>query len=345
MWSTMSTAGIPPEDRFEWFTDVIARDLTPVALASEHAADFRAEASVLELGAVRVSAFGYAPLRSRRPAALVRRSDPEEYQLAMVTGNPMWISQHGNDSGLVTDDLLLWDTSRPFEAQARAGGGLTRAVILQIPRKALPVRADRVDRLLARRIPAGGGMGAVLARFMASLGDHGAECGPEDLRRLGGVALDLAAACLAHHLEVARELPAQARAQALREQVKAFIEYNLGDRRLTPQAVADRHHVSLRSLQLLFQGQEEGVGALIRRLRLERCRADLARPDQAFDPIHAVAARWGFTSAAAFSRTFRQEYGSSPREYRQNALRGPSCADPQGTLRALPTPPGPTRLT
>ncbi|MFI9328123.1 helix-turn-helix domain-containing protein [Kitasatospora sp. NPDC052868] len=74
-------------------------------------------------------------------------------------------------------------------------------------------------------------------------------------------------------------------------------------------------------------------------------RADLARPDRARDPIHAVAARWGFTSAAAFSRAFRQEYGSSPREYRQNALRGPSCADPQGTLRVLPTPPGSTRLT
>ncbi|MFI0444498.1 helix-turn-helix domain-containing protein [Actinomadura sp. 6N118] len=33
--------------------------------------------------------------------------------------------------------------------------------------------------------------------------------------------------------------------------------------------------------------------------------------------IHAIAARWGFTSPAHFSQAFRTAYGLSPRQFRQ----------------------------
>ncbi|TDC36686.1 helix-turn-helix domain-containing protein, partial [Actinomadura sp. KC345] len=34
-------------------------------------------------------------------------------------------------------------------------------------------------------------------------------------------------------------------------------------------------------------------------------------------PISAIAARWGFTSPAHFSQTFRTAYGLSPRQFRR----------------------------
>ncbi|MFG3053670.1 helix-turn-helix domain-containing protein [Kitasatospora sp. NPDC048239] len=325
---------------------MVARDLVPVAVTSPHAADFRADAAVLDLGPVRMSAHTHAPLRSRRPPALTRRSDPEQYQLALVEGeNPMWISQHGNSSGPVTRELVLWDTSRPFEAGTRDEYGLTRVLILHIPRAALPIHADKVDRLLARRIPTHSGTGAILARFLTSLGVHGAGCGPEELVRLGEMARDLATVCLAQHADAAREVDASTRARALLEQVKAFIEHNLDDPGLAPDVIAEHHHISVRSLHLLFQGEEESVGRLIRRRRLERCRADLARPELAHQPVHAIAARWGFGSAAVFSRAFREAYGLTPREHRRQTSQGPSCTDHQASLHSGQTPPDGSLLT
>ncbi|WP_233290011.1 helix-turn-helix domain-containing protein [Kitasatospora sp. MBT66] len=323
VWSTMSNAGVPAADRFEWFTDMVARDVVPVAVSSPQAADFKAEAAFLSLGPVEVSVHTHPALHSRRPAALTRRSDPEQYQLALVDGeNPMWISQRGSESGPVGGELVLWDTSRPFEAGTRDEQGTSRCLVLHIPRKELLINPDKADRLLARRIPAQRGTGAILVRFLTSLGEHAAECGPEELGRLGAIARDLAAVCLAEHADAGREVDAGAQARALLERVKVFIEHNLDDPDLAPGTIAERHHISVRSLHLLFQHEEESVSRLIRRRRLERCRADLARPELAHHSVRDLAARWGFANPSAFGRAFREAYGLTPREHRRQSVPG-----------------------
>ncbi len=65
--------------------------------------------------------------------------------------------------------------------------------------------------------------------------------------------------------------------------------------------------VDQRYLNRLYAG--EGVRGTIKARRLERARADLAVGDE---PIIDIATRWGFTSAAHFSRSFRARYGASP---------------------------------
>lgn len=218
-------------------------------------------------------------------------------------------------------DLVLWDTSHPFESGV-PGTEPVRAVILSLPRTALPLRqdrVDRVDRVLAERIPADRGMGAILAQYMRSLAAHGEECAPAELEQLGSVALDLAGACLAGRIDAEDELSAESRTRALLARIDAFIGHNLGDPELSPSAVAARHSMSLRRLQLLFRERGESVAATIRRRRLEGCREALADPGQPAVPVHTVALRWGFTNASVFSRLFRDTYGASPSEFRRAA--------------------------
>jgi AraC-like DNA-binding protein len=61
------------------------------------------------------------------------------------------------------------------------------------------------------------------------------------------------------------------------------------------------------------------VAAWIRQHRLEHCHRDLADPGQRSRPIHAIAAHWGFTDKAHFSRLFRVTYGIPPSEFRHLA--------------------------
>ncbi|WP_019883838.1 helix-turn-helix domain-containing protein [Streptomyces purpureus] len=104
--------------------------------------------------------------------------------------------------------------------------------------------------------------------------------------------------------------------------VDAFIDRNLADPELTPAAIAAHHHISLRALHELFRGRERTVAATIRHRRLERCRADLTQPRLAHVPLHAIAMRHGFTSAAAFSRAFRASFAVTAQEVRhERALR------------------------
>ena len=50
-----------------------------------------------------------------------------------------------------------------------------------------------------------------------------------------------------------------------------------------------------------------------------RCRQDLADPTLAHRSVSAIAARWGFTDPAQFSRAFRAAYDLAPTEYRRAA--------------------------
>ncbi|MFD9613154.1 helix-turn-helix domain-containing protein [Streptomyces sp. NPDC059083] len=318
MWSVVSAGELPARERFDWFTDLITREVMPTALSVERPADFQADAAVLDLRTVRVARFSFSPLRSRRTPALIRSGDPEQYQLGLMRRGATVLSQHRNDCSVGAGDLVFWDTSRPSDAAMPTASGPVQLTMLQLPRDVLPLRPRRIDRLLASRIPGGHGLGAVLASFLGSLEGHAGQCAPEDLPRLGSVVVDLVAACLAQNLDAEDQLPADARARALLQRIHTFVDTHLGDPDLTPAAVAAAHHIAPRTLHQLFRsyGDGETVQALIRRRRLERCREDLARPELLAHPVQAVAARRGFSGPAVFSRAFRAAYGLSPSEFR-----------------------------
>ncbi|MCX5613588.1 MULTISPECIES: helix-turn-helix domain-containing protein [unclassified Streptomyces] len=316
MWSVVSTGEVPEGERFDWYSDIVSREVMPAALSSERPAEFQGEAAVLDLGDIRASRFSLSPLRSRRTAAMIRRGDPEQYQLALLRKGATSLSQHRNECTVGAGDLMLWDTSRPSDNQMPAAGGQVRATILLLPRNIMPLRTQRLDQVLARRIPGDRGMAAILASFMTSLEDHSAECTPEELRRLGTIAADLATACLAQLLGAEDRLPTEVRTQALVQRIHAFIEHNLSDPMLNPSAVAAHHHISVRTLHQLFHDQKETLHARIRRRRLEQCRTDLANPGLRAHRVGAIAARWGFSGPVVFSRSFREAYGISPTDFR-----------------------------
>ncbi|MFF5447621.1 helix-turn-helix domain-containing protein [Streptomyces sp. NPDC012888] len=291
----------------------MSKHLMPVSLDAGQASDFDAEVTDMDLGSARLSALTFSPLLSRRTSAHVRRGDPEQFQLALVTRGAFWIAQRGRQS-LAAGDLVLTDTSLPSEGASVHGPSAVG--ILQIPHATLALRHDEVRGILGQRIRGDRGTGAILGGFLRTLLAQGASCRPAELAGMGSVALDLATACLARQLGAPDAAPAEARAQEMFHRVTRFIDNNLGDPDLTPRAVADRHHMSLRSLYSLFSDHPVSVAAYIRRGRLERARAELARPEASGRPVQAIAARWGFSSATTFSRMFREAYGTTPTEFR-----------------------------
>lgn len=328
------------EDRFDWFCESISTDVMPVTLSTRHAADFRASLTYVDLGVVQLSALACSSVLSRRTLSHVRRGDPEHLQLALITQGSFRISQRGNES-MVAGGLVLTDTSRPSEGACT--GEQIETVVLQIPRQALALRSDRVDRLLAQNLAASVGSGAILADFLKTLITRGPACRPEELRGMGSVTLDLATAFLARQLGDLGQAPAEVRAQEALQRIYRFIENNLGDPGLTPQVIADRHNMSLRGLHGLFGDQPLTISAHIRHSRLERARTDLASGDLSGQPVHAIAARWGFSSATGFSRAFRDAYDITPTEHRAISLATPQRAEDTNPARhehhqALPGP-------
>ncbi|MEU4098520.1 hypothetical protein [Streptomyces sp. NPDC026673] len=106
------TEDLPVAERFGSWHDVMADALTPSVFRSDHESDFRASARVLELGGVQVSALAYPSLENGRPAKLIRRSDPESYQLMLNVRGGHGIRQGGRDAISGPGEVTLYGTAR-----------------------------------------------------------------------------------------------------------------------------------------------------------------------------------------------------------------------------------------
>jgi AraC-like DNA-binding protein len=331
----------PVPERFDYWHELAVNAAVSTIISSDHRDDFRATSRRLDLGTARVSAMTYPSLHARRAPTLIRRSDPEWYEMSLALRGAQRVAQVGRDSSHGPRNLVIYDSSRPFDHQLiAAGGGDVALVVVQVPRARFPVPADSVDRLLALGISTHTGVGALLEQFLVRLTVDAHHYREADAPRLETVLLDLFAATLAHELDVDDVVPPEFRQRALLLRIKAFIHQRIGDPRLSPAVVAAAHHISTRHLHRVFQDQDTTVAAWIRTQRLEACRRDLADPALCLTSIRELAARRGFGDPVVFSRTFRNAFGCSPRDYRQHALAAE--ADRAGRSGDRPSSPGRT---
>lgn len=104
------------------------------------------------------------------------------------------------------------------------------------------------------------------------------------------------------------------------QQICDSIESQLNDPDLNLGAVAQQEGVSPRYIQKLFEMAGTNFSQFIRERRLEHCRSELVSKEHRHLSISDICFRWGFNDAAHFSRSFRHQYGQSPRACRQAQL-------------------------
>ncbi|MEU8288749.1 helix-turn-helix domain-containing protein [Micromonospora sp. NPDC048905] len=317
----VDTTVLAPADRFEFWHALVAQETAPAHISSAQLDNFVAYAQAIDLGPIRLTSLRYPSLDSTRPAQLVRRAEADVYQLALPLTGRNVLTQDRNESAFEAGNhFTLLDTARPHVARHSADGpGLAATITVQIPHAALPFAPDLLRRLLAMTMPSHLGVGGLLANHLRSVAAQPEQYGQADAEVLGRVALDLLTAMLAQHLDVEGTLSPEARHTALRARVVDFIDRHLGSAELSPRSVAAAHHISLRSLHRLFEGETTTAAELIRVKRLEQCRRDLGNPLHLRQPVQAIAARWGFADKAHFSRLFRARFGLSPQAYRAAA--------------------------
>jgi AraC-like DNA-binding protein len=318
----LSTDWLPPAERFDFWRSTVSDLTMPIDVRSEHADDFSATVAASGLGHIELLDMRHRSIVVDRSRRLIRRSDPEVVHLVLSLAGHQRISQDRGEVVLRPGDMTMYSSSRIFRTYPEPGLHEESAIVLVFPRSLLPVPPGRVDDLLTVRFDPAEPLAGLVGAHMRALVRHpGVE--PADAPRLAAITLDLVGLMLARRLASAGP---PAPDEVLLARIQAFIERHLAQPGLTPQSVADAHHLSLRSLQRLFAAHDLSVAAFIRDRRLDRCRRDLADPRLRVVPVAAIAANWGLPAGAQFSRAFREAYGVSPRAYREGA--GPAPARP-----------------
>ena len=305
--------------RFEAFEHALADKGIAVAVAAGDVAAFRGRVQAASLGTVQLVDVAATSCRAWRTRRLIRRGAPEYLKVGLLVRGRCVLSQDGREAALAPGDFAVYDTTRPYQLTV---DDAFRMLVVMFPRELLRLPPARLAQLTGVRVSGRQGLGALVSPFLAGLGrrlDAGNLAGGI---HLSDAVLDMFAASFAEQLGCqSAPGPEAGRRVLLLRRIHAFLEDRLGDPELDPAAVAAAHHISLRSLQKLFEEEGETVAGWIRARRLEHCRRDLADARFAGLPVSSVAARWGLVDAAHFSRLFKAAYGLSPREYRLGELR------------------------
>ncbi|MGW3247368.1 helix-turn-helix domain-containing protein [Streptomyces sp. NPDC001070] len=223
--------------------------------------------------------------------------------------------QDGREVTVAAGELVILDTRRPYVLDF---AGPVRQHVATVPRDMLDLPDSALRLATGRSYSPAHGIAGILSSYvdgLAAAPEHYA-CARESKRFLRRGIVDVLTALVTLEAN-AGEADTPAVEEALLLRVHDYIRAHLDDPALCPTTIAAAHHISVRYLHKLFQGEPMTVGRWIQHLRLEACRKDLASPEFAGLTVAAIAHRWGFASHAHFSRTFRGVYGLSPVEWRQ----------------------------
>jgi len=311
----IDTGAVPERERFDFWSEASSATYHPIECRQDFDRPFWGRASGHALGPIEVFRIAADASSVHRTPRAIAISDPESLVLGICARGRCHVAQSGRESVVERRDITSYDSSRPYVVHAVTP---FEWIALMIPLALLRPHVDRIRARTGERIRGADGVGRLAAPFFLELAD-GFDEGrlQEDDVDVAEAALDLVRGLYADRLGLAA---AAARSRAeLRVRIRAFIETHLADLDLTPERIARANAVSVRYLHKLFEAEGATVCEWIRNRRLEHCRRDLADPALRSETIATIAARWGLTNPAHFSRAFRDAYSCSPREFRKAA--------------------------
>ena len=250
--------------------------------------------------------------RIRRTRRGIAKTDGEFLLVSILTEGSGLLYQDDRVALVRPGEMVFYDTSRPYRWDL---GGSWAQVVVQTPLEVLrrQLGSDCFPLPTAVTVTADSAGGVVagffrdLARIQQSAPGHAAVLADNGVKLLAS-AVRLASG----------EIPSGEPAQALtREQVLAFMRARCADPSLTIDDIARACLVSRRTLYRLFGDVEDGLSAVLRRMRVECARTLLVRHPNRATATVAIAS--GFASERHFFRAFRLETGMTPGEFRMIA--------------------------
>lgn len=290
----------------------VTLDVTDVADASRFTGAVRSAS----LAHLRVSTVQATQQRIVRNNNLIGADGENFLQLGLVRRGRAIVTQDDRTCVLTPGDFTLYDAGRPFDwtLEGHASDGSWALEVFTWPRHMLPLSEVETQQITAVAFDGQAGMSGLLGRFLHDVAaTRLADRVADDTRVIDEVG-DLIGA-----LARTRLGPAEPQQQLYRAAVTA-IDERLADPDLSPGLIAAELSLSTRHLHRIFADHHTTVSRTIRARRLEHCRRDLIATASTPPPLQQIAHRWGFRDMAVFSRTFKQEYGSSPRNYWARAV-------------------------
>jgi AraC-like DNA-binding protein len=189
-------------------------------------------------------------------------------------------------------------------------------VTVSMPRKAFAPLLRDFDACLAHPVRGNSAALNLMLQYIHLLRDESLTSTPELQELAVTHVYDLVALALGATRDAAETARRRGVSAARLQAIKSSIRERLVDGGLLESAIAARHRITPRYLQMLFEGEGTTFTAFVLDQRLARVRSMLASSRFANRKIVEIALECGFGDISYFNRTFRMRYGMTPSDVR-----------------------------
>ncbi len=295
------------------FRRMVSTSFVPLEISAEHGGPFAARLCSADADDVVFTEVVAKPHLVERTPETIANGGSGYYKVSLLLSGSSILVQDGKELVMRPGDLSVYDTSRPYSLLF---GEDFRNLIMMFPKDRLELPSTFTEQLTAVSLSQEHrGIAPVITAFLSQFPSQLAHLSDPVRAKLAHTSLDLMGTLFSSILDA--EPGQRDPHQVLLQKIYGYIDQHLSSTDLSPGSIAAAHYISTRHLHSLFRQADTTVSTWIRERRLERCRADLLDPVLSDRTVSAIAARWGFTDAAHFSRVFKAAYGVSPSDLRR----------------------------
>jgi AraC-like DNA-binding protein len=312
---TYSTAGLPSSGagRMAAWNALYATQMSRVGFTPADQSQFDAELRIGLLGPVKLARLSVETCSVERSYSDIRGSSPRMYNFLLQAKGNSTFYHCGHEAHLTEGDFVLCDTGMPhyWLTKERSTTIMVR-VEPEVLREYLPTPEQFCGVQLGRAVGLTDTVGAMVQSLTDQI-EAGSCVGYE--RRIANYLLEMISMSYTVGFDTASN--GSAVHWQRRNHVLRYIEDHLRDPELSPASVAAGLRLSPRYLRRIFSVSGERISAYILRRRLEECAQQMRKQAWNGHTLTEIAFSWGFNSAAHFTRSFHEQYGMAPRDYRR----------------------------
>ncbi len=301
------------QSRWEYWCDVVSDEYVNLECDSpeqEISSNFQGSLrGGIGVGRVRFSeviADGQYVNRTRRQIA---KSKEDDFLISFQVADKCIVKQFGREALLTPGSFALYDSTSEYSLSFAKP---FHQIVLQMPREVLSRHLMDPERYTAVPIRATEGMGLILKDFLYSLVRE--LCVNEDPinDQLANNLINMIALTFSSSVMTSGLIEADCVREALIRRIRQFIDNNLFDSALNNSRIAESQGISVRYLHKVFESEPESVHELILDKRLRAAKSILSDDQVSRPSLESLADHVGFSSAAHFSRAFKEKFGICP---------------------------------
>ena len=307
---SVSTDPIRPTERRAYWTEAICRSFANIETKPLGSTTVSGHFEFVEIGGAKLVRFDSSPQCYTRDARLVSRAGSDEFMFDFQRRGHSAMVQAGNEGTINPGYGVLYDARRPFEDRLFGPEQRAEVLIATVPAASLLRSVPGAERLCAKPVPLSGtvarSIAAVVREAIALPNPPPGQDVPDIVAYLSAL-LRLAAG--SNHLLTRPSLFGL---------IDIYLRANIAAVRSAP-ALAAEFGISERTFHRVFADRETTFERQVLHLRVELFRNLLRQAALAEISIARLAHQCGFADAAHATRTFRNKFGVTPRDFREGA--------------------------